>query len=150
MIWLALLLAGGGYPDGAPWGHAGAPDMNGCQACHWDNAVETASPRLSLEGLPARFEPGARYALTIILSGAGATNGFQLVASAGRFEPVSSTTQAEGASVRSMLSAGNWPIVWIADDSNAPVRFWLAVNDANGDASEFGDRILLREFESLP
>lgn len=150
MIWLALLFAGGVYPEAAPWGHAGAPGMDSCHACHWENAAEAASPRLSLDGLPPRFEPGERYALTVTLAGAGDTNGFQLVASAGRFEDITATTQANGASIRSVQSAGVWPVVWIAGDTGAPVRFWLAVNDANGDASEFGDRILLREFESLP
>ena len=150
MIWLALILAAGGYPDGAPWGHAGRPQTESCQTCHWDNEVETASPRLSLDGLPDRFESGGRYVLTVRLSGASDANGFQLVANSGRFSAVSAQTETNGASIRSTVSAGAWQFVWVAGDANVPAHFWLAVNDANGDGSELGDRILLREFESLP
>ncbi|WP_394692326.1 choice-of-anchor V domain-containing protein [Hyphobacterium sp.] len=150
MIWLALILASTGYPDGAPWGHAGAPDTGTCSSCHWDGAPETDSPRLSLDGLPAQFEPGARYEISVRLSDAGAANGFQLVASAGYFASVDASTEARDHAVRSTRAAGDWPIVWIADEASEPVRFWLAVNDANDDMSEFGDTIHLREFESLP
>jgi len=150
VIWLALIFAVNGYPDGAPWGHAGMPQTESCQTCHWDNEVETASPRLSLDGLPDRFESGGRYVLTVRLSDARRANGFQLVASSGRFAALTAETETNGASIRSTGATGEWQFVWVAGEANAPARFWLAVNDANGDDSEFGDRILLREFESLP
>lgn len=63
---------------------------------------------------------------------------------------MTATTQANGASIRSAHAAGDWPGVWVAGETDAPVRFWLAVNDANDDASEFGDTIHLQTFESLP
>ncbi|WP_420433371.1 choice-of-anchor V domain-containing protein [Hyphobacterium sp.] len=147
---LALLLAAGSYPDGAPWGHAGAPQTASCASCHWDNDPETGSARISLDGLPGRFVAGERYSLIVRLADAGAVNGFQLVASHGRFEPGSAGSEAQGTSVRSIVPGGAWPIVWIADDAHEPVRFWLAVMDANGDASSYGDRVLLNTFESLP
>ena len=150
MIWLVLLLTGGAYPDGAPWRHAGAPDTGTCHSCHWDGELQTASARLTLDGLPASFTPGARYDIIVRLSDAGVSNGFQLVASAGHFESADASTEAREHAVRSTRAAGDWPIVWIAGDSEAPVRFWLAVNDANDDMSEFGDTIHVREFESLP
>jgi hypothetical protein len=147
---LGLLLIAAGYPDGAPWGHAGAPQTDSCAGCHWDNEAETASPRVSLEGLPARFVPGERYALTVRLAEAGAVNGFQLVASHGRFEAGSAASDVGERAIRSMHPAGTWPIIWIAGEADEPARFWLAVMDANGDASALGDRVLLNTFESLP
>jgi hypothetical protein len=150
MIAAALLLLAGGFPTASPWDHAGAPGTADCTACHWDNEAQPESPRLALDGLPARFVPGERYELTVRLDGAGEMNGFQLVASAGEFENIDRTTRARATSVRSARPAGTWTLTWIAGDTAEPVRFWLAVNDANGDDSEFGDTILLREFESLP
>lgn len=150
ILTLALLLAGAGYPEGAPWGHAGAPQTRSCHTCHWDGELEAASPRLSLDGLPERFVPGERYELVVRLADASPSNGFQLAASAGTFEAVSELTEARGPSVRSNLSAGDWPIVWIAAETREPVTLWLAVNDANGDDSAFGDRVLLREFVISP
>lgn len=150
MIAALVLLAAAAFPDGAPWGHAGAPQTDTCAGCHWDNEAETASPRLTLDGLPARFVPGERYALTVRLAEAGDTNGFQLVASHGRFEAGSAASDAADSAIRSTRPAGAWPIVWIAGDSDEPARFWLAVMDANGDASALGDRVLLNTFESLP
>lgn len=147
---LALLLAASGYPDGAPWGHAGAPQTDSCAACHWDDDPETGSPRVSLDGLPGRFAAGERYAMIVRLTDAREVNGYQLVASHGRFEAGSAGSEADGSAIRSILPGGAWPIVWVADDAREPVRFWLAVMDANGDASAFGDRVLLNTFESLP
>jgi hypothetical protein len=150
VILFAVILAGLAYPDGAPWGHAGAPEGDNCTACHWDHAAEVASPRLAIDGLPDHYAPGVRYELTVRLVDAGPVNGFQLVASEGAFASVSPTTQSQDNAVRSTAPAGAWRVDWISPAHAAPVHFWLAVNDANGDASEFGDRILLREFESRP
>lgn len=150
MIWLSILLAVLVYPDGSPWGHAGMPDGDTCASCHWDDEAEIASPRLQIDGLPAHFTPGARYELTIRLEAAGAMNGFQLAASAGEFVSVAPDTQSQAHAVRSVAPAGVWRVDWLAPASPTRVQFWLAVNDANGDASEFGDRILLHEFESGP
>lgn len=151
MIWLtALLLAGSAYPDAPPWGHSGAPGTADCTACHWDHDAQTASPRLTLDGLPEHIEPGASYTLTVRLADAREVNGFQLAASSGAFNSPDATTRSRDASVRSTRPAGEWPIIWMAGNSDGPVTFWLAVNDANGDGSEFGDMILLRTFEVLP
>lgn len=150
MIWFTVILASLAYPDGAPWGHAGTPQTDNCAACHWDNEVETAASRLQIDGLPEHFTPGTRYELTVRLVDAGPVNGFQLVASEGELVSVSQATQSQNQAVRSTEPTGVWRVDWIAPAHAAPVQFWLAVNDANGDASEFGDRILLWEFESLP
>jgi hypothetical protein len=147
---LTLALLAGGFPDGAPWGHAGAPQTDTCAGCHWDNAPETQSPRLILDGVPDRFMPGQRYELMVSLADAGDVNGYQLAASSGRFEAASAASEADGGAIRSTGPAGSWPVVWIAGDAQSPVRFWLAVLDANDDASPLGDRVLLNTFESLP
>lgn len=146
---LAIILASAGYPEGAPWMHEAASGES-CHSCHWDNEAEADSARLTIDGLPDRFEPGTRYALSIHLEGRRAASGFQLVASSGVFEAASEFTEANGTAVRSIYYSGDWNVVWIAGPEAETARFWLMVNDANGDMSEFGDRILLREFESLP
>ena len=150
MIAAALVLLAGGFPTASPWDHAGAPGTADCTACHWDNEAQADSPRLTLVGLPDRFEPGERYTITVLLMEAGPSNGFQLAASAGQFESINPTTEAGEHEVRSVMASGAWSVDWIAGGEREPVTFWLAVNDANGDDSEFGDTILLREFESLP
>lgn len=141
------------YPEGAPWGHAGVEGGLDCTDCHfqWD-AVE-ASETIRLDGLPARYEAGERYTLLLNLAEPGAANGFQMAATsaggaAGGFAPCDETTEANGAAVRSVETGDSWTVTWQAPETaSGPVRFWIAVNAGNDDASEFGDRIHLRSFE---
>lgn len=149
IVLTALLLAGGGFPEAPPWGHAGQPGTDDCTACHWDNDAQPDSPRVLLEGLPDHFIPGESYELIVRLADADEMNGFQLVTSSGEFDSPDRSTRSRDAGARSTRAAGEWAVTWIAGDSDGPVTFWLAINDANGDGSEFGDTILLQTFEVL-
>lgn len=156
---LAAILAAAGlpaavcaYPEGAPWNHAGVEGGADCTACHFDQPVTTQSERIVVEGFPARYEAGAIYPVTIRLSEAGPVNGFQMAVSGsgetGCFTPGDASTEAEGHAVRSVEPGQVWTMNWHAPQSaSGPVRVWIAVNLANGDASEFGDRIHVKQID---
>ena len=56
--------------------------------------------------------------------------------------------EAEGGAAHSVETGDSWTIRWHAPEaSDEAVRFWLAVNQGNGDESEFGDRIHLKDWE---
>ena len=136
------------YPDGPPWGHAGVDGGEDCTACHFQYDAVTQSERLVLEGLPGRYEAGERYILTIRVNDSGATNGFELAATSGAFERNDPATAVNGAAAHSVETGSAWQVIWVAPgEAGEPVRFWLAVNAANGDESEFGDRIHLKNWE---
>lgn len=150
----AILLAAGlpaaslAYPDGPPWGHAGVDGGEDCTACHFQWDAVQASEQIVIDGLPARYEAGACYDLVVQVLDSGDTNGFELAATGGRFEAADATTQTNGGAAHSVATGDSWTVRWTApDDPDAPVRFWLAVNAANGDDSEFGDRIHLKNWE---
>lgn len=150
----AMLLAAGfpaaslAYPDGPPWGHAGVDGGEDCTACHFQYDAVTQSERLELDGLPARYEAGQRYELTVRVNDSGEANGFELAATCGMFEPAGPRTDVNGAAAHSVATASAWQVIWHAPETaGTPVRFWLAVNTANGDESEFGDRIHLKNWE---
>lgn len=151
---MAILLAAGlpaaalAYPDGAPWGHAGIDGGEDCTACHFQWDAVRASEDITIEGLPARFEAGQVYVLVVRVLEPGAANGFELAATGGRFEAADTATQAEGGAAHSVESSHAWTIRWHAPEERLDtVRFWLAVNEGNGDESEFGDRIHLKDWE---
>lgn len=150
----AMLLAAGfpaaslAYPDGPPWGHAGVEGGEDCTACHFQYDAVTQSERLELDGLPARYEAGQRYELTVRVNDSGEANGFELAATCGMFEPAGPGTDVNGAAAHSVATGSAWQVIWHAPETaGTPVRFWLAVNAANGDESEFGDRIHLKNWE---
>ena len=155
----ALLVAAGSpaaafsYPDGAPWGHAGVDGGETCVSCHFDHDTVPDSDRITLDGLPDHYVPGQTYRLVVRLDATAPDNGFQLAASAGdhaagRFAAADTSTDAECAAVRSVSPGHTWPVDWTAPDRpGLTIRFWMAANFANGDASQFGDRIHLRSFE---
>lgn len=150
----AALLAAGfpaaalAYPDGPPWGHAGVDGGDDCTACHFQYDAVAQSQSIAIEGLPGRYEAGQTYPLTVRVVDSGETNGFELAATAGRFERTDPNTDVNGGAVHSVETGASWQVEWHApDETGGPVRFWLAVNAANGDESEFGDRIHLQNWE---
>ena len=150
----AMLLAAGfpaaslAYPDGPPWGHAGVDGGEDCTACHFQYDAVSQSERLVLDGLPARYEAGQRYELTVHVNDSGETNGFELAATSGAFERIDPATAINGGAAHSVVTGRSWQVIWIAPETTGePVRFWLAVNAANGDESEFGDHIHLKNWE---
>ncbi|MDZ7773255.1 MAG: choice-of-anchor V domain-containing protein [Balneolaceae bacterium] len=131
-----------------------------CRSCHFDYPLNPEGGSLELKGIPERFAPGQTYTLHIILRRENLRlGGFQLTArhsdssQAGRFSvdspslqftrglggvnyvqhTPSSTEPAEEGLIR-------WEVPWTAPASGE-VRFSLAANAGNGDASAFGDYI---------
>ena len=154
-----------------PPAHTGGFGQPDCTACHFENDVHEAGTNLSLEGLPAAYQPGQTYDLTIRLADpALRVGGFLLSARAagtmhcgspaGALEPVDGRTEKvlHGLppveylrSVDSTLEPHSaptaiWRLKWTAPDyGNAYVVFHLTANAGNGDGSPLGDQIYALE-----
>jgi hypothetical protein len=71
----------GGNAEGPPPGHTGGFGEPTCRACHFDAPEEPEAGGLVLEGVPAAYEPGAEYPLTLVLRDPRLERaGFQLAA----------------------------------------------------------------------
>ena len=144
------------------------PDRDGageltCRECHVHEPKQAEAGKLTVEGLPARYQPGQQYPLTVRLS-------FPNMMRAG-FE--SSVRDAKGAQAGALSSAEErlginldpktgvqfahhtkrgtaltdsdavWWFIWTAPEKPAgPVTVRAAGNASNGDDSALGDVIL--------
>lgn len=160
---LALVLAAPAVanPDGAPAAHTGGFGEPSCHACHFDGPLERASTGVRLSGLPATVVAGTTYELTLAFDADAPMTGFELSArdaagaQAGTLTPCDDTTQlVRGNGVEylthtraGLVSGGRWRFSWRAPARAGTVAFHAALNAANDDRSEFGDRIVL--FEAL-
>ena len=69
------------YAEGAPPGFTGGFTEQSCDACHFHAAPNAGPGKLTIEGLPDRFEAGQAYRVTIALTQPGMKlAGFQLAA----------------------------------------------------------------------
>lgn len=164
------------FPDGPPPGRTGGFGEPTCQVCHADASVVVGAEGLWIESLPRNYLPGETYRLTVNLTRKGmGRGGFQVSAryaegksagsQAGTLVPSDSTTSVSILANRAVqylshtmsgarLTApdtSTWTFDWRAP-ANAPngrhgeVIFNVAANASNNDQSEFGDKILIREF----
>jgi hypothetical protein len=155
-------------PQPAHTGGFGEPT---CHACHFDYPLND-EPRASiaLAGLPEKLEPRQTYTLQLSIEHAELRRGgFQLSArfadgsAAGMFLVADSShvrvQQHNGIGYLSHTATSadavdshtiSWNIAWIAPSEVRPVSFHVAVNVANSDASEFGDRIFSASFAVSP
>ena len=70
-----------GYAEGAPPGFTGGFTEQSCDACHFHAAPNAGPGKLTIEGVPDRFEAGQAYRVTIALTQPGIKlAGFQLAA----------------------------------------------------------------------
>lgn len=140
------------FPDGAPPAHTGGHGEPSCHVCHFDGPVADGGARI--EGLPPRYTPGDRYRLELIVDLQAALAGFQVAVRddeggvGGRLEPADATTRAvehDGVTYIGHTAADRtrWAFVWTAPMSGDDVTIDFSVNAANGDRSEFGDRIVV-------
>lgn len=131
-----------------------------CRSCHFDFPLNPGGGSLRLEGLPENYTPGQTYTLRIILRRDKLQRGgFQLTArhpdssQAGRFsvdspalqftrdlEDVRYVQHTPASTEPSEQGVLRWEVPWTAPASGE-VRFSLAANAGNGDASAFGDYI---------
>ena len=149
--------------------HTGGFGEPTCHACHFDYPLnEPGGVAIHLDSLPEVFEPQHEYRLRLRVQHAELKRGgFQLSA---RFEdgsPAGSFVIPDTALLRvqrgksvEYLShtmkgtdelvgdTATWNFRWTAPANNRRVVFNVAVNVADKDASQFGDRIFTRIFYS--
>ena len=165
------LVASHGYPDGAPPGFSGAFKEDSCQACHFSQDLNAPPGSVSIAGIPARYEAGRQYTLTITLNRADMKRaGFQLTArfsdggaQAGTLAPADTqrvTVNSDGkVQYAGQLKAGSmvtepgvarWSIEWTAPPSGGAVVFNVAANAADGNGSADGDYVYTSAAEAAP
>ncbi len=132
------------FPDASSYSDGISVDdsKNGC-VCHSSSPASDLT--VTLSGLPATYDTGVSYNLTVTLFGgpevtSDSTNqgGFNLKASAGDLSSVDSNTQEMEDSSLTHNSEGNnqrsWEVEWIAPpDDSLSVTFLLRGNAVNGD-----------------
>lgn len=159
------------YPEHLTGTFTGGFGEDTCHSCHFDYPLNPEEGTLRVEGIPEEYESGQSYMIHIYLERPDLVKaGFQLTArfsdgrQAGMFSPQSDRTQfTEQApdSIQYLQHSGKgtkltgeesneWHFKWIAPVESGEVQIHLAANAANGDASEFGDFILTREFRVTP
>ncbi len=162
------------YADGPPPAHTGGFGEPSCRACHFDNPLNESSGSLTVSGMPERFTPSDRYQITVALTRPGMQRaGFQLAvryAAGTRFgtpagEVVATDSRVAVAAAPSGVpyaqhtiagtsldgaDSTHWTVEWRAPAHAGTVSLHVAANAANGDQSEFGDYIYVRELSAAP
>jgi len=154
-----LLLAFSGGPSPGLTGDFG--QLN-CTDCHTGNPLNAAGGTLSIEGLPAQYNPGQTYPITVRISKSGQQRwGFQLSArfasggaQAGTLIVTSAATtqiltqsniqyiEHTSQGTQSGAAQGTWTFNWQAPSpASGAVRLSVAGNAANGNGSNSGDFI---------
>jgi hypothetical protein len=167
------LAASHAYPDGAPAGFSGGFKEDSCQACHFSQELNAAPGRVSIEGVPARYDGGKKYVLTITLTREEMKRaGFQLASrftdgggQAGslapgaadgervdiaREGPVQYANQKKAGSSPTEAGVARWTVEWTAPATGGAVVFNVAANAADGDGTTSGDYIYTSAVESAP
>lgn len=174
---LAVLLSTGvlgrAFVDGPPAGVTGGFNDVSCHQCHFDYEPGSPGGRLSIEGLPDVFEPGATYPLTVTLSRDGLNaGGFQLALrfadggqrgrKAGELrspDPRARVAQNErrDAAYAQHTKSGteptgagvaSWTLEWTAPADGGTVALHVAAVAGDGDLSPFGDFVYLAEMKT--
>ena len=164
----------GGRPhaEGPPNGHTGGFGEPTCQACHSEAELNPPGGIVGIEGIPARYEPGQRYPITVVLVSEGMGKaGFQAAfrfaggdlagRQAGRIAPVDDRSAVRidpntgieyvqhsrlGSEIADETVV-SWQFVWTAPTvgGRRGVIIHVAANSGNGDNSPFGDFIYTTE-----
>lgn len=144
--------------------HTGAPGETTCTECHSSSPLNSNGVNIEIGGLPATYEPGRQYPLTVTVRQANRfIFGFQLTVidangnRAGTLESINNTTQLNGqtgaggrqyiqhtdiGSQAPVAGSRTWQIRWTAPATDVGfVRFYAAGNAANGDGDVSGDLI---------
>jgi hypothetical protein len=149
-------------PDAPPPAHTAGFGEPSCQACHLGAGDNEGPGTLELIGLPAEYEPGASYVLTVRLTQtAMPTAGFQLAirhadgAQAGNLTPAHAEERRIGVTVSgdvqyahhlidgtvpAVTDTAEWRIRWTAPAAaRGLVLIHAAALAANDDLSPLGD-----------
>lgn len=152
------------YPEHIAGAYTGGFGEQSCHSCHFDYELNQPEGELSVTGIEDAYEPGREYTVGISVKREDMNRaGFQMTArfedgtQAGTFEldeELTTTPNIENKISYVQHGIGNveaeggekkWQVKWLAPDATGPVVFNIAANAANGDASEFGDWIYLKE-----
>lgn len=154
------------YPYGPPDHEAGDPPDNiNCTACHSTYTVNSGPGVAQLRNLPAAFQPGQTYTLTVSIAQPGQLRwGFELCAlvrdsvDAGQLAAVDTNLvqtsvypfllnrhfikQKLAGSFWYQPDSASWQIRWTAPSAAYDTAsFYVALNAANGDDTHLGDYI---------
>jgi len=151
------------HADGPPPARTGGFGEPTCRECHTDFELNASGGGLTIEGLPAAYDPGAPYVLTVVLRSADMGRaGFQLSVrdeggrQAGQLSGLGTrvrVTGEDGISFAHHTAAGSvvsddettsWSLEWTAPAPAVPVWVHVTANSANGDDSPLGDFIYAR------
>ena len=158
--------------EAPPIAHTGGFGEQTCLVCHMDGELNEPGGTLTIEGLPERYEPGRRYALTLIIThprlraagfelSARFANGADSSRQAGSLAVTGdraavSTHDATRVQYAHHLRPGTippspgtarWSVSWTAPTSGSgSVVFHAAANAANDNDSPMGDYIYARGF----
>ena len=154
------------YEDGAPPGHTGGFGEDDCSACHSDNERNAAGGALLINGLPAVYEPGHAYPISVVLTheelaSAGVQlsirftdggNAGQLQSTADELELLVDSDTTYLQHKRALTPDGahrvQWQFLWRAPQRSGDVRLHVAANAANDDRSALGDFVYTAERQS--
>lgn len=153
-----------------PLAHTGGFGEPTCIACHFDGGLNDSAGSLTIEGVPARYQPGKRYRLTVTVRHSELKlAGFEL---ASRFATGPDSARQAGAlsaiderakvttddvthvqyahHLRSgttplPLGVGRWTVEWVAPTAGSGlVVIHVAANAGNDNDSPMGDYIFAR------
>jgi hypothetical protein len=132
-----------------------------CTACHTGNALNAAGGTFTISGVPASYQPGQTYPITVSISKAGQARwGFQMAVrsvssglQAGTLATTDANTQIQvangiqyiehtSAGTFAGTTSGTWTVNWTAPASaQGAIRFGAAGNAANNNGTNQGDFI---------
>jgi hypothetical protein len=156
--------------DMPPLAHTGGFGEPTCVACHMDGDLNDAGGSLTIEGVPARYEPGRRYRLTVTVRHPDLRlAGFELASrfasgpdsakQAGSLAPTDDRAQVstdDGSRIQYAhhlrsgttpvaAEVGRWTLDWTAPVAGSgPVVIHVVGNAANDNDSPMGDYIYAR------
>ena len=163
---LVAAVAAAAFPDHAPVAMTGGFGEATCASCHFGSALNDADGSFAVDGVPARYSPGATYDLRVRLARPGMeAAGFQLTARYADGTQAGALDAGAGAEVRvhegvryaghtdvAAADAGEaaWTVRWTAPESAGAVVFHAVANAADGDESPLGDYVYTAEIGTRP
>ncbi len=159
------------FQDGPLPGFTGGFGERNCRECHFDNSLNDAAGSLGITGVPAVYEPGQHYTITVTLRRPDVTRGgFELASrfdegarkgreagtltpSGPRMKVIASPDGAlhyiqhtKAGSETTTAGALSWAFDWQAPaGAAAAVRLSAAGNASNADSSPLGDFVYTTE-----
>lgn len=156
------------YPEHLTGAFTGGFAEKTCHSCHFDYDLNWKEGRLRVNGIPDNLKAGSEYEIEIIVeredlgrAGFQMTSRFKDASQAGNFNPdennriMPTKTKSDSIQYIQHSSAGtglngegqnSWIVKWQAPKQiSDSIVFNIAANAANGDDSEFGDWIYVKE-----